>query len=90
MTRFRLNDDLLDLRRHLNCTIVFVTHSIFESVYLSDRVAILSPRPGCVVAEIKIDAAAKRDADFRTSARYAQTCREISRLLADADSVRSS
>ena len=53
MTRFRLNDDLLTLRRRLDCTVVFVTHSIFESVYLSDRVAIMSPRPGCVVAEVR-------------------------------------
>ena len=87
MTRFRLNDDLLHLRRHLNCTIVFVTHSIFESVYLSDRVAILSPRPGCVVAEVAIDAGPNRNADFRTSARYVQTCREISRRLADSDTA---
>jgi NitT/TauT family transport system ATP-binding protein len=83
LTRFRLNDDLLMLRRRINCTVVFVTHSIFESVYLSDRIAIMSPRPGCVVAEVRIDEPRKRDADFRTSPRYAQICRDVSRLLAD-------
>ena len=45
MTRFRLNDDLQRLRRQLGCTIVFVTHSIFESAYLSDRIAVMSPAP---------------------------------------------
>ena len=51
---------------------------VFKSDYLSDQVAILSPRPGCVVAEVAIDAGHNGDADFRTSARYVQTCREIS------------
>ena len=90
MTRFRLNDDLLTLRHRLDCTVVFVTHSIFESVYLSDRIAIMSPRPGCVVAEVRIEETRKRDADFRTSSRYAQTCRDVSRLLADGDTMRAS
>jgi NitT/TauT family transport system ATP-binding protein len=90
MTRFRLNDDLQKLRRQLGCTVVFVTHSVFESVYLSDRVAVMSPRPGCIVAEIMIDAAGARDVDFRTSARYAQLCREVSRVLADSDAGGSS
>jgi NitT/TauT family transport system ATP-binding protein len=90
MTRFRLNDDLLRLRLRLDCTVVFVTHSIFESVYLSDRVAIMSPRPGCVVAEVRIDETRNRHADFRTSSRYVQTCRDVSRLLADGDAMRPS
>jgi NitT/TauT family transport system ATP-binding protein len=90
MTRFRLNDDLLTLRHRLDCTVVFVTHSIFESVYLSDRIAIMSPRPGGVVAEVRIDETRARDADFRTSFRYVQTCRDVSRLLADGDAMRPS
>ena len=85
MTRFRLNDDLQTLRRQLGCTVVFVTHSVFESVYLSDRIAIMSPRPGCVVAEVRIDEPAMRDVHFRTSARYVEMCRDVSQLLAATD-----
>ena len=52
IARFRLNDDLLRLQNELRCTIVFVTHSVYESVYLSSRIAIMSPRPGRIVAEV--------------------------------------
>ena len=82
MTRFRLNDDLQALRRRLGCTVVFVTHSVFESVYLSDRVALMSPRPGSLVAEVPIDGPALRNVDYRTSPAYARACREISLILA--------
>src|SRR5204862_3967985 len=46
ITRFRLNNDLLELWRRLHMTIIFVTHSVFESVYLSQRVIVMSERPG--------------------------------------------
>ncbi|MBF9234720.1 ABC transporter ATP-binding protein [Microvirga alba] len=81
ITRFRLNDDLLRLQRELGCTIVFVTHSVFESAYLSSRIAIMTPRPGCIAAEIKADATGERGLNFRTSPRYAALCQEVSRLL---------
>jgi NitT/TauT family transport system ATP-binding protein len=54
---------------------VFVTHSGFESVYLSNRVVVMRPRPGRVFAEIAIDAGQPRDARFRTSAAYGGYCR---------------
>jgi NitT/TauT family transport system ATP-binding protein len=53
ITRFRLNDDLLRLQNELRCTIVFVTHSVYESAYLSSRIAVMSPRPGRIAAEIQ-------------------------------------
>ncbi|MCB5177325.1 ABC transporter ATP-binding protein [Microvirga lenta] len=81
ITRFRLNDDLLRLQGELGCTVVFVTHSIYESAYLSNRIAIMSPRPGRIVAEIEGAARNERGTDFRTSARYAELCRRISRQL---------
>lgn len=87
LTRFRLNDDLQKLRRQLGCTVVFVTHSVFESVYLSDRIAVMSARPGCIVAEVRIEEAGERDVNFRTSARYAQLCRDVSRFLAGSDAM---
>jgi NitT/TauT family transport system ATP-binding protein len=84
ITRFRLNNDLLVLWRQLGWTVVFVTHSVFESVYLSSRVMVLAARPGRVVEEIAIDEPYPRDEEFRTSARYAQICRETSHALSAA------
>ena len=52
ITRFRLNNDLLALWRSLRKTVVFVTHSVFESVYLSQRIVVMTPRPGRVFAEL--------------------------------------
>src|SRR5262249_9777769 len=68
ITRFRLNNDLLSLWQSLGKTVVFVTHSVFESVYLSQRVIVMTPRPGRVFAELLIDAPYPRDERFRTSA----------------------
>jgi len=84
ITRFRLNDDLLVLWRALGKTVVFVTHSVFESVYLSNRIVVMTPRPGRVFAEIAIDAPYPRDESFRTSAQYAGYCRKTSQALAAA------
>jgi len=81
ITRFRLNDDLLKLQSDLFCTIVFVTHSVYESAYLSNRIAILSPRPGRVVTEIAAPPSSVRGGDFRTSQAYAELCRHVSQAL---------
>jgi NitT/TauT family transport system ATP-binding protein len=82
ITRFRLNNDLLALWRNLKKTVVFVTHSVFESVYLSQRVIVMTSRPGRIGAEIQIDAAEPRGEDFRTSAEYVGFCRKVSGALA--------
>ena len=82
ITRFRLNNDLLTLWRDLRKTVIFVTHSVFESVYLSQRVIVMTPRPGRIDAEFRIDAAEPRGEDFRTSADYAGYCRMVSKALA--------
>ena len=84
ITRFRLNNDLLALWRNLRKTVVFVTHSVFESVYLSERVLVMSARPGRIVAEFRIDAPEPRSEEFRTSAAYAAFCRTVSAALAPA------
>jgi NitT/TauT family transport system ATP-binding protein len=86
ITRFRLNNDLLALWRNLHKTVIFVTHSVFESVYLSQRVVVMTPRPGRISAEIRIDAPEPRDEDFRTSAEYAAYCREVSHALTPSES----
>jgi NitT/TauT family transport system ATP-binding protein len=82
ITRFRLNDDLLTLWRSLGKTVIFVTHSVFESVYLSQRVVVMTQRPGRIGAEIRIEASEPRSDGFRTSAVYADYCRKVSGALA--------
>jgi NitT/TauT family transport system ATP-binding protein len=82
ITRFRLNNDLVELWRSLRKTVIFVTHSVFESVYLSQRVVVMTPRPGRIAAEFTITADEPRGEAFRTSADYAAYCREVSQALA--------
>jgi NitT/TauT family transport system ATP-binding protein len=84
ITRFRLNNDLLALWQSMQRTVVFVTHSVFESVYLSQRVIVMTPRPGRVFTEVPIDAPYPRNERFRTSAAYAAHCRRVSESLAQA------
>jgi NitT/TauT family transport system ATP-binding protein len=84
VTRFKLNDDLIALWRAVKRTVVFVTHSVFESVYLSERVVVMTARPGRVFTELRINAPYPRDRLFRTSAEYAALCRQVSEALADA------
>jgi NitT/TauT family transport system ATP-binding protein len=84
ITRFKLNNDLLELWRRSQRTVVFVTHSVFESVYLSQRVFVMTPRPGRISDIVAIDADPLRDESFRTSADYAAHCRDVSRVLARA------
>lgn len=79
ITRFRLNDDLLRVWEERGSTVIFVTHSVFESVYLSTRIAVMAPRPGRIVREVMVDEA-HRTEDFRTSPHYA----EIARLTSEA------
>jgi NitT/TauT family transport system ATP-binding protein len=84
ITRFKLNDDLLTMWQALGTTVVFVTHSVFESVYLSKRIAVMAARPGRIFTELAIDAPYPRDGDFRTSAEYAALCRRTSEALGGA------
>jgi len=84
ITRFKLNNDLLELWQSLHTTVMFVTHSVFESVYLSSRIVVMTPRPGRVMTELAIDAPYPRDRNFRTSAEYAALCRRTSEALEQA------
>jgi NitT/TauT family transport system ATP-binding protein len=78
--RNRLNDDLLALHAARGLTVVFVTHSVFESAYLASRVVVLAPRPGRIAADLPFEAA-ERDRHFRTSPSYAARCRAASDAL---------
>jgi NitT/TauT family transport system ATP-binding protein len=84
ITRQKLNDDLLAIQHERGATIVFVTHSVFESVYLSNRIVVMAPRPGRAVAEMTIGAGWPRGEAFRTSDSYVASCRAVSAELARA------
>jgi NitT/TauT family transport system ATP-binding protein len=84
ITRFKLNDDLLRIWASQHWTVVFVTHSVFESVYLSTRILVMSARPGRVSSEVKIEVPSPREPSFRTSGAYAEQCRTVSARLAEA------
>jgi NitT/TauT family transport system ATP-binding protein len=84
ITRQKLNDDLLALWAKDRFTVVFVTHSVFESVYLSERIVVMAARPGRVIADLTTGAPFPRDASFRTSPEYAAACRVVSGKLLDA------
>jgi NitT/TauT family transport system ATP-binding protein len=81
ITRMALNDDLMRLWESRRPTVVFVTHSVFESVYLSTRIAIMTPRPGHIVAELPVELAQPRERTLRTSPRYTALCASVSEQL---------
>jgi NitT/TauT family transport system ATP-binding protein len=84
ITRFKLDNDLLALWARQRWTVVFVTHSVYESVYLSTRIAVMTARPGRTASEVAIDAPTPRDETFRTSPLYNEYCRSVSARLAEA------
>jgi NitT/TauT family transport system ATP-binding protein len=84
ITRTKLNNDLIELFTKKSLTVIFVTHSVYESVYLSSRIVVMSARPGRVSAEIPIAAAYPRNEDFRISSVYNDYCRRTSEALRQA------
>ncbi len=84
ITRFNLIYDLLVLWAAMRQTAIFVTHSVFESVYLSSRIVVMTQRPGRVHAEIAVEAPYPRTEAFRTSPEYAALCRTVSEALVEA------
>jgi NitT/TauT family transport system ATP-binding protein len=81
ITRFRLNDDLLRLKQAKDVTVIFVTHSVYESVYLSTRIIVMAARPGRVVADLAVNAPYPRDEEFRSTSLYTEACKAASRAL---------
>jgi len=80
-TREKLDDDLLELWRSQRWTVIFVTHSIYESVYLSERVLVMGARPGRVLDAVAIDASHPRGPAFRRSHGYVDQCAAVSAAL---------
>jgi NitT/TauT family transport system ATP-binding protein len=81
ITRLKLNNDLLALWAALGMTVIFVTHSVFESVYLSNRIVVMAAGPGRIAADLAIEAPYPRDEAFRSSALYTGACLEVSAAL---------
>jgi NitT/TauT family transport system ATP-binding protein len=86
-TREALNDDLLLMFANSKFSAVFVTHSITEAVYLSQRVIIMSPRPGTIAHEIQIPFEYPRTPALRYSAEFAQCCGQIAALMREIHTV---
>ena len=81
IARSRLNADLLAWYVVRQLSVLFVTHSVFEAVFLSQRVLVMSPRPGRIVAEVVVDQPYPRDSAYRASATYLTACRDASSAL---------
>lgn len=82
ITRFKLNEDLLRIWQAQRCSVVFVTHSVFEAVFLSNRIAVMSPRPGRVVHQQDVALPYPRLSSLRTEPVYGEQCRRVSQHLA--------
>ena len=81
ITRQKLNVDLLAAREARGFATLFVTHSVYEAVFLSQRVRVMSARPGRIVAELKIAAPYPRDAGFRHTPTFVEACATLSAAL---------
>lgn len=84
ITRSKLNDDLLRIKVERGCTVIFVTHSVYESVYLSSRIVVMAARPGRVIAEIDVEEPMPRPESFRRAPAYIEACRNASEALLGA------
>ena len=86
-TRNKLDQDLLQLWQQKNLSVVFVTHSIYEAVYLSTRVVVLAARPGRVIEQVVIDEPYPRTDAFRVSQNFTRYARQMQELLAHANTL---
>ncbi len=84
ITRQKLNDDVLMLWKQSGVTVIFVTHSVYESAYLSNRIVVMKARPGQVYTDIALDPPEQRDESYRVSEKYRETCASVSEALQNA------
>ncbi len=87
MTRERLNRELLSIWSETNTTVVFVTHSVAEAVFLSDRVVVMSPRPGRIDKVIDVDMARPRGDETREAPHFFELVAEVRHHLREVDSA---
>lgn len=88
MTRDRMNEELLRLRAEQNWTVLFVTHSVAEAVFLSSRVIVLAPRPGRVAQDMVVDLPYPRTAEAHESEVFDERVNRTSKLLRETHRVR--
>ncbi len=81
ISRDRLNEELLRLRAQHKWTVLFVTHSVAEAVFLSDRILVLAPHPGRIAHDVPIPLPPHRTAETRESEAFDRTVAEVSRAL---------
>ncbi len=81
ITRNRLDREFSELSARENLTVLFVTHSIYEAVFLSSRVLVMSPRPGRIHGEVGIDAPRPRSDSFRGTVKFATHSAQLSEML---------
>jgi NitT/TauT family transport system ATP-binding protein len=86
ITRGRLQEELLALREREGFTTLFVTHNVSEAVFLSDRVLVLSARPGRVIGTVSVPFGTRRDPDLRGEPEFAHLVRGATHLLREAGS----
>ena len=89
MTRERLNLELLSIWEKTHITVIFVTHSITEAVFLSTRVIVMSARPGRITHDIKIDLPQPRNTDTREHVRFFELETELREALRKSESERT-
>jgi NitT/TauT family transport system ATP-binding protein len=77
ITRNKLYGELLDLWQRKKLTVIFVTHSIYEAVFLSTRVVVMAARPGRIVDEVKIDEPYPRGPEFRVSTEFSRYAKRL-------------
>ena len=87
MTRDRMNEELLRLRDEQKWTVVFVTHSVAEAVFLSTRIVVLTPNPGRIHADLPVNLPNPRTAELRATLEFEQTVAAVSRILRGARSA---
>lgn len=84
ITRQKLNDDVLRLWQTTGITVIFVTHSVYESAYLSNRIVVMKARPGRVHTDFPLQTSGERDPLYRSSEEYREVCEKVSRSLIEA------
>jgi NitT/TauT family transport system ATP-binding protein len=84
LTRQELNDDLLKLWREDQLTVIFVTHSVFESTYLASRVIVMTPRPGRIASDLALSPPRDRDSAYRLTPQFTEDAQRTSAALKDA------
>jgi NitT/TauT family transport system ATP-binding protein len=87
ITRNKLDQDLLELWQQKKLTVIFVTHSIYEAVYLSTRVVVMAARPGRVTEEVSIDEPFPRGHEFRVSTQFAKYAKRLQESLLRASNT---